>query len=377
MRSWIILGLVFAVPTFAFGSKRITVQELTRALIALHQTGANDKEVAASLDQFQLSDELTAGTAAALQQYLPGPTSLDHFAVLRGLSAFEPSAASSVDAPPLPDAASQEALLARTRAWIISAFAQAPTYTASKVVERYDEDAQGNSSGTDPDPDAPSSYRRSSKERTDSVRITGGIETILNPLPKVKWGENGQISEGGPIPSLPNLFEEAAASQKPTFVRWEILNGKPAAVFAFTVDKKKSHYTVDYCCFPFTSTENASVTPSGDAVMLPMPGTLHSHSWRPFKKGVPYHGLIYIDPESGAILRTITIADLMPFDFVRTEKVRVDYGIEKLEGKECAVPVRRLTVNETVPSADTRSVSFPVRHELLSAEYLDYHVGAR
>ncbi|MFZ0301599.1 MAG: hypothetical protein WAL75_02895 [Terracidiphilus sp.] len=375
MRSHWILCLVIAISTSAFGGQRVTVQELTQSLISLHKAGKSDAEVAASLQKLQLSEELTAGQAAALQQYVPGSLSLDQLAVLRGLSAFEPAAPSQPPASPAPDAAAQSALLARTGTWMTTAFGQTPTVTVSKVMDSFQEDAQSSTHGSQADAD--SNYSRHSGERTDTVEIAQGVEKTVNPGPKVNWGPNGQISEVEPPPSLPELLQAASAFGKPAFSRWEIIDGKSTAVFTFSVEKKKSHYSVEFCCFPISDTPSVGGGFGGSAPII-APGTsTNSTSWKPFKKVVPFHGLLYIDPDSGAIVRTVTYAELKPFEYVHGEEERVDYATETVGGKACVVPVRSVTLNEIVPGADTQPKSYPVRRELISAEYANYRLAAQ
>ena len=368
MRTWIAVGIVFAVGTFAFGQKAETVEELTQTVLSLQQSGKNDAEVATALEKIQLGQELTAADALKLQQHLPGPSSLDQLAVMRGLSAFAPSQAPA-SAPPTPDASAQSAILARAGAWIGSAFSQTPTFTASRAEFHYQEDLQGTNSAAAPQEDQSGTYHRSLDERTDSVQISQGVEREVSPESKVNWGENGQISDGESIPSLPNLFQEASASGKLTFTNWGTVNGKTAAVFSFAVTKKKSRYTLDYCCFPIAETVVADQTPSGDAMITPGASTRVTR-WRPFKKAAPYHGFLYIDPESGAILRTVTIAELKPFDFIRMEEECIDYAPGTIDGKAGVVLSRRVRLTEAVPGGDTRPASYPVRRTLLVAEYV-------
>jgi hypothetical protein len=366
---------MFTVAAVAFGAKPVTVQQLTQTLISLHQAGNSDDEVAASLQHLQLSEEITAGDAAELQQYLPGPASRDQLAVLRGLSAFAPSQAPA-SAPATPDAAAQSAMLARAEAWIASTFKQTPSFTATRAQFHYQEDAQGTNSAANPLADPIESYRRSSDENTDVVQIAQGAEQEINPPSKVNWGENGQISDGGAIPSLPNILERASASGKMAFTRWETVNGKPAAVFSFSVEKKKMRYTVDYCCFPMGETVVADQTPSGEIMVAPV-ASVYTTRWHPFRKDVPYHGYLYIDPDSGAILRIVTKAELKPFDFVRVEETRIDYATEAIGGKAWVVPVRRVRLTETIPGGDTRPTFYPIRRTLLTVEYVNNQTATK
>jgi hypothetical protein len=214
--------------------------------------------------------------------------------------------------------------------------------------------------------DSPNTYVQMSEGHTDRVEITQGVEKEMTAGDKTHWGENGQISEGGPVPPLPEIFQEASASGKPAFARWEIFNGKPVAVFTFSVDKKKSRYVVNYCCFPATDT----ATGAANAGFGISPGQIQSvTTWRPFKKGVSYHGLLYIDPGTGEILRTVTYAELKPSEYVHTENVRIDYGSENVSGKSCIVPLTSITLSEVVPGGDSGTRAYSVRHALTNVTY--------
>lgn len=373
MRSFVLVLLVLAASSFAFASKPVTVQELTDTLSSMHQSNKTDDEVATRLKQMQLSEELTSSAAESLVPFLPGPLSTEQLEILRSLSAFLPPPPQS-PAPPPPDAAAQGAILAHAGAWLAGDFNQTPTFTASKIVMRFQDNEANTSTMPGLQLDMPNTYTAFSQARTDTVESTQGVEKVVaSTSPKTRWGENGQISDGGPIPPLPELFKEASASGKLSFTRWETVNNKPAAVFTFEVDKKKSRYNVEYCCFPSTDTATG-VANSGAMVA---PNDIQSvTTWRPFKKGVPYHGQLYIDPATGAILRTVTFAELKPSEYVHTENVRIDYSEEIVNGKTCIVPLRSITFNETVPGGDTGTRGYHARHALFTATYGNYRIGA-
>lgn len=373
MRTYIIILLLLAASSIAFAARRTTVQELTAALASMHDARKTDEEIATYLKQIQLSEELTSKESAVLEQYLPGPSSLEQLEILRNLSAFEPPAPSKEAVPPPPDAEAQSAILTRAATWLATTFRQSPTFSATKIVLRFQDEVKNMSSTAGLQVDSPNTYVQLAEARTDRVEITQGVEKLITARDKTNWGENGQISEGGPLPTLPEIFQEASASGKPAFARWEILNGKPAAVFTFSVDKKKSRYVVNYCCFPSTDTATG-VANAGFGIS---PGQVQSvTTWRPFKKGVPYHGLLYIDPVKGEILRTITFAELKPSEFVHTENVRINYGLEDISGKSCIVPLTSVTLSEVVPGGDAGTRSYSVRHALTNVTYGNFKPDA-
>ncbi len=368
MRSLAVILLLLA-SSFAWAAKRVTVQELTQILTTMQQSKKSDDDVANRLKQLELSEELTGEDAAKLEQYIPGPESKDQLEILAGLSAFESPAASPGPAPATPVAG---AILSRTQAWIKGTYLQVPTFTASKIVLRYQDDVQNAHNQDGISVDSPNTYAALSEGRTDTVEMTQGAEKFVGDRPKEHWGENGQISEGGPTPPLPDILQEATESERIAFSRWQTIGGKPAAVFTFSVDKKRSRYIVTYCCFPQTDTATG-VANSG--VMI-APGDIQSvTTWRPFKKTVPYHGLLFIDPDTGAILRTITFAELKPSDFVHQENVRLDYTSTALGDKMSVVPESSIILDEVVPGGDAGVHGYSVRHRLFLATYGNYKPG--
>lgn len=333
----------------------------------MQDAGKGDADVAASLRNLQLKEPLTSAEAAKLEQYLPGDLSQNQLAVLRGLSAFEP-APPPASAPPAPDAAAQSAMLARTGSWLMTNIEQSPSLRASKAIVRYRADASNTAASYQ---DQPVDYVKTPGGHTEMVEISHGAEKELNSGPRIHWGENGEISEGGPLPTLPELFHEASAFGKLSFTRWEEVHGVTAAVFSFEIPKKKSHYAVDYCCFANVESASASQGTGGDNI-LGQPNVMNVSTWKPYNKKVPYHGLLYIDPPSGAILRIVIVAELRPFDFVHAEQTRIDYGTETVNGKKYEVPLHSIAMNETVPGGDTKPTVYPVRRGLTFANYSSY-----
>ena len=184
-----------------------------------------------------------------------------------------------------------------------------------------------------------------------------------------------------PLPSIASVLQEAQAAGKFSFLRWQNVNGVKAAAFSFGVDKKKTHYTVSYCCFPdtdragtatFTSAALGGAKGSGGGGASGNLQTSTSYS-KTFKSGTGYHGEIFIDPESGTVLRLITQAELKSSDVVHQEEILIDYGPAKVGGKMLIVPIKTITHSEVVPNGDSGSGKYSTRHTYLSAEYKDYH----
>src|SRR5208282_1068088 len=77
-----------------------------------------------------------------------------------------------------------------------------------------------------------------------------GAEKWPSEKDKTPWGANKMIALQEPDPSLADVFKEAQKAENLHWLRWESINGKAAAVYAFTVLRKQSQLDVNVCCFP-------------------------------------------------------------------------------------------------------------------------------
>jgi hypothetical protein len=94
--------------------------------------------------------------------------------------------------------------------------------------------------------------------------------------------------------------------------------------------------------------------------------------WKNFKATVGYHGELFLDPDSGTVVRTITEAEFKPSDFVHYEDIRTDYAPMPIGGKNLVVPVRAFIVSEVVPNGDSFAAHYSVRHQEVTEDYKDY-----
>jgi len=367
-----LLLFVAAAPSWA--AKKITVQELKDTLIAMHQTSKSDGSVATELKKLELSEELTNSAKNAIAVYVPGELSAEQVEIMAGRSAMLPPAAADVPAAPAPDAATQQAILAKAVDHVSKTVAQNPHLTASKTTTRFQDDVVNMSSSPGLNVASPNTYAKLWDARSEQVESERGTEKAAPSKAKTKWGSNGEISEGEPGPNLGVLLQEASAG-KIDWLRWQTIDGRQIAVFSYAVDRKKTHFNVYYCCFPNTETQTG-IAASG--TFVPIPGEIQSlTTWKVFKKVVGYHGELFIDPGTGAVVRVIVRAELRPSDFVHQEDRRIDYAPVVVDGKEFEVPVREYVVNETVPGGDAGTTAYSVRHSLFLVRYANYKMAGK
>jgi hypothetical protein len=381
---WALILLLVATP--AWSARKLTVQQLKDLLTSLQQAQKTDIEVATELRDVELTEELTRATMNSLVPLVPGQLATEQIFVLEARSAVLAPPTTDLPASPAPDAASQKAILDNAIAYATKTFAQMPAVTATKTTRRF----QDNVEPAKPSPAArsaavvapPAAFIRYMKGEEATVTILNGAEQ--NPLLKDKeqWGANGRLALLGQSPVLSTVIQEAQTAGKIEWVRWESVNGKQTAVYSYAVDKKKSHYAVNYCCFPDTDQAGQMLMRglgpgAGGAGTAPAGGTGEGNyqlntNYKNYKATVPYHGEIFVDPDTGAVVRLITEAEFKSSELVRQEDQRIDYGPVTIGGKTLILPVRTVINTLAIPDGDTvKGVQNP-RHTLFTSEYKNY-----
>jgi hypothetical protein len=156
--------------------------------------------------------------------------------------------------------------------------------------------------------------------------------------------------EFGPILSMILLD---AAKGKLSWSHWEQAESGVVAVFHYQVPQIASHYAIDYCCLGAgqdrvsgaTFTEAGLGGPARFTDNDQLPGTNKiNDSYR----GTPsYHGSIFIDPTTGAILRITLDAELNPSEPITREASAIDFGNVEIGGKKFVCPIQSVSIRLT------------------------------
>jgi len=397
---WVLLLVAVAPSLWSASSRKMTVAELQDLLTGLHNSKKSDEQIANELKQIELTEELTGAAMNSMANLVNGPLSTEQMYVLEARSAVLAPPDTDIPKAAPPDPAAQQALLAKAEHYASKAYPQLPRLTAAHLVARFQDGVETIQSfsgvnvkigdGSDPVWRQVSRYTRLVNIHADTVEIDDGME---KPGGKdtTPWGRNGLVNSMLPFLPLNLLISETVSSGKPKFLRWETIAGHRTAVFAFAVGKKKSHYALDYCCFPETSSVGNVLYggrgPSGAASLGPANGNLaaspFSHpagngtlsnvsDWDPFRTKSGYHGELFLDPDAGVVLRTIVEAEFKPSEFVHYEDIRVDYAPMRIGGKDLYAPVRSFTIAEVVPNGDSFVSRYAVRHQFVTQDYKDF-----
>ncbi len=392
MRRFLILLTIALAATLplAAATTKATVQQLDTLLADMHKQSKSDDQVANALREIELTEQLLPSVMNSFVQYQPGPQTVVQIRVLALSSALLPPPPADVPDTPPPDQATQAAIIARATDYAAKQFAQLPKLTSDKTTLRYQngeelvraQNAAGSHMGhTDLGLDPASQYLRFLGQTSATIVTQGGAE-ILPAKAKNQdpAGPNGQISPVGVGPVLSSVLLEAGSGSL-TWLRWETIDGKQMAVFSFAVNRKQSHYQVDYCCFPKTENNGTHIgmTPMGVGLgggKAPTSENLGTAtSFEPFKSVVGYHGEVFVDPETGAVARLIVRADLKPTDFIQQEDTRIDYGPVEASGKTYLVPTRNILLTTMVPSGNSFG-KFTTRRTLFDVSYSNYEAAS-
>jgi hypothetical protein len=393
MKQWGWLLVLALAATPAWCAKKITVAELQQTLATMHKAGKSDEEVAAALKQVELSEQLTRSAMNGMISDVPGQHSTEQIYVLEARSATLPPPAPDIPTAAAPDAAAQKAMLDKTADYVSKTYSQLPALTVTKTTLRFQDnvEAAAPSSGMHGGASdvtvgsafvSPYQFIHYINSTDAQIASQGGAEKLSGEKDKTPWGANKMIALQEPDPSLGTVFQEAQAGDI-KWLRWELLNGKQTAVYSYEVPKKKAHMAVNVCCFPdveqagtvrFSSAAIASATGGGSGGAK---GNFQTNTnWRDYKASVPYHGEFFIDPDSGIVVRMITIAELKPSEVVHQQDTRVDYGPVTVGGKSLVLPIKTVVITEVVPNGDSGSAGkYSTRTTLFTSEYKNYQSG--
>jgi len=397
MRRFVLCLVLLGLVTPAWSAKKITVAELTELLRSFEQEKKSDLEVATALKQVELTEQLTRTAMNSLVGHVSGPISTEQIYVLEARSANLAPPASDLPATPAPDAAAQKSILAKTESYISRTYDQLPSLTATRTTLRFQDnvDALAASSGlgsgakeavTSSGFTKPESYIHYINSTAGVVTSEHGVEKKPAIKDQTKWGANGMTAIQEPSPSLGRVFKEAQAAGNIQWLRWESINGKPAAVFSFAVPKEKSKLAVEVCCFPninqagvatfYTASTAAALGGPGASPGGGVAGNFQTHTeWHEFKTTAPYHGRLFIDPESGVVVCMIVETEMKPGEVVHQLDTRVDYAAVKAGQSSLIVPVKTVINSVVVPNGESGAGGYSTRSILLTSAYSEYRLG--
>jgi hypothetical protein len=341
MRKFIILIMSLAIiaPCDA-ATHSFTVEQLKQKLTAQQTAGNNDGSCAQQLNSLKLTEQLTQPTLDRITaEFKPGPKTALSLKMLADFSAFlEPPAGELLDKAP-PEIAVQQAMLKSAINFVGVTLHQMPDFLATRLTDSYDDIPESvTHSGWAPQTDLhlAASFSnhityRNGQEVLDLQPGSPGAKLKNDPSPVglVSFGEFG--------PALGTTLTDASKGAL-KWSHWEQSAAGPVAVFHYEVPPAASHYWVNYCCVRGSQDTAAAVAYGIDA----QAASLESDSYH----GTPgYHGNLYLEPATGAVLRVTIESELKRSDPIMRAAVSVQYGPVEIDGKSYICPVRSLAIS--------------------------------
>ncbi len=214
---------------------------------------------------------------------------------------------------PLPDAAAQQEILKRSRAYVLGELSHLPNFVATQTTTRFD---------TSP---ATLKYFQTTTDHAGFHRVGIAQRKITfqdgKEVTDGSLGANDAKRKENGLESRGEFGTEAAVVlmdvEKGTIVfdHWELSMAGPATVYRYSVPRESSHYEVTNVCQDHVSFHDT-------------PG---------------YYGEIALDPKSGAILRMTLVAESKPGDPVSHVASVIEYGPVVLGHHRSICPLRSLT----------------------------------
>jgi hypothetical protein len=327
MRRLVPLLTFLAIALPAHAAQRVTVEELQRILTAESEAHEKDAAIAHRIGLVELTERLTDPTLEKIvASFKPGPKTALALEMLADVSSFlEPPISELPDKDP-PDKATQQSMIDGAANFAANTLHRLPDFLATRETRSFDDGA----------PTMPSSATLNLVAPTDlhltnslSERITyrNGEELSITPNGKTKPEATppGLSSSGEFGPTLITLLADSAKGRI-VWSHWEQMPSGLAAVFSYEVPAAVSRYRVDYCC-----TRGGTDNNDGSNSYHGTPG---------------YHGFIYIDPATGAVLRYTLNSELRDSDAITRSAVLVQYGEVGIGGNNYLCPVRGQVVME-------------------------------
>ena len=167
-------------------------------------------------------------------------------------------------------------------------------------------------------------------ETSTSLPAQGGLVT---------WGEFG---------STLFLILSDSAQGKTTWSHWEKSSAGLLSVYNYAVPKSASHYEIDT---PVERNLAANGSSSRWGVRpADSPGAGATSKLQ--RTSPAYHGSLWLDPVTGAILRVSLVADLKGNTVLEHGAILVEYGPVRIGDKTFICPVRSLALSSAPPNVN-------------------------
>jgi VWFA-related protein len=322
LRRLILLVALAALAHPAGAGTPVTVAQLDQALTAAIAAHKPDAEIARQIASLELSERLTEASLNRLNIRLAQDAlAAQALALLADRSAFLDPPVAELPGTAAPDGAPRQRMLDTARNYVAQTLPRLPDFLATRTIKRYDDSPQAPKKGAWPVRAGlhlvgTSSREISVRNEREGQGVKHGSAASQEQNGLSTWGEFG---------FLPAVILADTVNGTVTWSHWEQMAVGPAAVFHYAVPHSASHYEIV--------------------------GTIaHGPRWQPadtstVRTAPAYHGSLWVDPETGVVLRlSIEIGENEVGQFKRFA-VMVQYAPVQIGGRNFICPVRSLALD--------------------------------
>ena len=337
-----ILLAVATLPSWA--AKRLTVAQLAQELVAATSGHKTDVEIARQIGAVELTERLSDATLDRLTRaFANGSPAAIALQLLADQSSFLqlPVAESPGNAPP-DDATQQQQLLA-ARKFALETLPHLPNLLATRTTFSFDDSLQELKKGAWGERaglhlTGTSTAEVSVRNERESVQLNETSASLRAQGGLVTWGEFG---------STLFLILSDSAQGKTTWSHWEKSSAGLLAVYDYAVPKSASHYEID------TPVERNLAANGSSSRWGIRPADSPSAGTSKLQRTSPaYHGSLWLDPVTGAILRVSLVADLKGNTVLERGAILVEYGPVRIGDRTFICPVRSLALSSAPPNVN-------------------------
>ncbi len=299
-----------ALASLLLAQRIMTVAQLTGFVKTSVQQRLDDRSVADVLKKSKLSEKLTSEALAELQSLGAGPRTMAAIRDLAESSANLPVPTGAPPSPPrlsvtsAPDQETQAKIIDAIRAYAINYNQNLPNFICTQITRRQiDQTGTGNHFQSVDKIQEQLTYF----DHHENYKVVMVNDQMVQNKEHEKLG--GAMSSG----EFGSMMAEIFAPETEAEFDWHHLgkwDGRITNVFSYRVRQSRSNYSIDHI-------------PSNRKIV------------------VGYHGLVYADRDTNAIVHITLEADDIPADFpVQDVKTQLTYAVAKISGQEYLLPLK-------------------------------------
>jgi VWFA-related protein len=346
-------------------AKRASVAQLEEVLKTANAAHKSDPEIARQIGNLKPSERISDATLARLsKQFAPGKMTFIALQLLGDKSSFLALPSKELPAIPAPDPGTQQKQLIAARQFAIEKMPQLPNLLATKTTYSFNDSLQHTQKGW------------GERDGLHLVNVLKDEISVRDERANVQLGEaahgplNGLVT-GGEFGSALLLILSDSADGKIAWSHWEQTASGLLSVFDYSVPKTASHYEI---VIPVQQALQSGASGRwagrGDVLVNGAMPSLKVERTRP-----PYHGSIWIDPASGAILRISLIANLSGDTTLENAAVLIEYGPVRMKSETFICPIRSLALSEA-PASVNATLNGATTEWLNENIFSNYHIFA-